>query len=626
LILLLLQLIYPLQHPPEVTSTFGAYRLSHHHAGLDLGTGGDDTIPVLAAADGEIYRIRRNDRGYGRALYIRHKEGLVTLYAHLSAFNPKLEALIERFEKRTKSFRLNKALKGIPVKQGEALGYVGSSGTDLVHLHFEVREKGLPRNPLTHGLKIPDTKPPIFVQLLASPRRPSAHVRHAQDELMLLFKEGQLAEPLVMGGEVGLAVEVNDFMEGSSRKLRPYLLEFRVDGKLRHRALYETVSYADKGHTELDFNPQLRAEKREVFHKLYREGPRLRVHTKSRSGSLRRLKPGLHRAELLARDAVGNEARAHFQIKIEALNPPCALKQARLPRGKTGVLPAERIWREEMLVLPLPQLCALQKISLLRDGSRSKKGLQLTQLKGVPALAISVDPEEDHSYFELRLKGEEGEVKHLRWESFGVRAGANLKPEPLTLKLGDKVGFFPFPTELSKEANPGGPGLEPLSPLYKLSNGWRPTRGGLTLGLKAKPGIGLERVGLYMKEQQEWWYLGSRRQGRSLQGSTVHLGQFALMRDTQPPEIGQPSLEEHPGGRRLLLPIKDLGSGIREIQLELDGKAVLFEWMRAYDRLVYRPRKIPKEAQRLRCVVEDRSGQRSERVAQIDWKKPSQEP
>ena len=49
-------LVYPLEHPPAVTSTFGTYRISHHHAGLDLVTGDDETVAVVSAAAGEVSR------------------------------------------------------------------------------------------------------------------------------------------------------------------------------------------------------------------------------------------------------------------------------------------------------------------------------------------------------------------------------------------------------------------------------------------------------------------------------------------------------------------------------------------------------------------------------------------
>ena len=84
---------YPLQYKPQVTSTFGTYRITHHHAGLDLTTDGNETVPVVASADGSIVRIRRSHTGYGRVVYVQHGRGRMTVYAHLSGFSPTITGL-----------------------------------------------------------------------------------------------------------------------------------------------------------------------------------------------------------------------------------------------------------------------------------------------------------------------------------------------------------------------------------------------------------------------------------------------------------------------------------------------------------------------------------------------------
>ena len=67
-------------HPPLLdiiapVASFGEYRPDHLHPGVDLSTGGRTGLPVVAVADGEIYRLKVEWRGYGRALYLRHADG-----------------------------------------------------------------------------------------------------------------------------------------------------------------------------------------------------------------------------------------------------------------------------------------------------------------------------------------------------------------------------------------------------------------------------------------------------------------------------------------------------------------------------------------------------------------------
>ncbi|WP_291778687.1 M23 family metallopeptidase [Cecembia sp.] len=108
----------------QITSEFGFRRYRWHH-GTDLRLRTGD--PVYSTFDG-IVRIRSYDRnGYGYYVVVRHKNGLETLYGHLS------KLLVD---------------VGQEVKAGDILGLGGSTGRSTgPHLHFEVRYQGLSINP-----------------------------------------------------------------------------------------------------------------------------------------------------------------------------------------------------------------------------------------------------------------------------------------------------------------------------------------------------------------------------------------------------------------------------------------------------------------------------------------------
>ena len=53
-----IKLLYPLKLAPAVSSSFGTFRNSHHHAGLDLYA--YENTPVVASADGVISLIKRS--------------------------------------------------------------------------------------------------------------------------------------------------------------------------------------------------------------------------------------------------------------------------------------------------------------------------------------------------------------------------------------------------------------------------------------------------------------------------------------------------------------------------------------------------------------------------------------
>ena len=114
----------------HITSYFG-YRyhpilhFTRFHAGLDIGAGWGS--PIVAAGDGRVVAAGWAG-GYGREVQIAHGGGLVSLYGHMSEIV---------------------AQPGSYVREGQVIGYVGSSGLSTgPHVHFEVRLGGQPVNPL----------------------------------------------------------------------------------------------------------------------------------------------------------------------------------------------------------------------------------------------------------------------------------------------------------------------------------------------------------------------------------------------------------------------------------------------------------------------------------------------
>ena len=93
---------------------------------------------VRSAGDGKIH-FQGTLRGYGKTVIVDHGSGYRTLYAHLQKYN-------------------NKQYIGSAVKQGQTIGYVGSSGLATgPHLHYEFLVNREHRNPLT--VKLPTAKP-----------------------------------------------------------------------------------------------------------------------------------------------------------------------------------------------------------------------------------------------------------------------------------------------------------------------------------------------------------------------------------------------------------------------------------------------------------------------------------
>lgn len=109
----------------EISDVFISDR---NHKGLDiaapLGTG------IYAAADGKVIAAGWNTGGYGYFVMIDHGDGYATLYAHMSKVIAK---------------------NGTEIKRGELIGEIGTTGDSTgPHLHFEVREKNICRDPAAY--------------------------------------------------------------------------------------------------------------------------------------------------------------------------------------------------------------------------------------------------------------------------------------------------------------------------------------------------------------------------------------------------------------------------------------------------------------------------------------------
>ncbi|WP_309109523.1 peptidoglycan DD-metalloendopeptidase family protein [Pseudomonas sp. Q2-TVG4-2] len=95
--------------------------------GIDIA--GELGQPVLAASDGAVVYAGSGLRGYGELVIIKHSDTYVSAYGH----NRRL--LVQ---------------EGQQVKAGQTIAEMGSTGTDRVKLHFEIRRQGKPVDPMQY--------------------------------------------------------------------------------------------------------------------------------------------------------------------------------------------------------------------------------------------------------------------------------------------------------------------------------------------------------------------------------------------------------------------------------------------------------------------------------------------
>ena len=139
----------------RISSGFGMrfhpiLKVRRPHEGTDYAAASG--TPVRSIGDGTVVSAVYNPGGYGNMVEVRHINGIVSRYAHLSRFAPS-------------------ARRGTRVLQGETVGYVGMTGLATApHLHFEMLVGGQQRNPAqalknVDGTPIPAADRPRFEML-----------------------------------------------------------------------------------------------------------------------------------------------------------------------------------------------------------------------------------------------------------------------------------------------------------------------------------------------------------------------------------------------------------------------------------------------------------------------------
>ncbi len=269
---------------PGVTNylagTMGEMRGTHFHGGIDIRTGGRVGLPVYAAADGYIARMRVQSGGYGHVLYMRHPNGTSTVYAHLDRFAPHLEShlIANQYEREAYFIDLYPGSDQFTFRKGEIIGYSGNTGSSSgPHLHFEIRDpQQRVLDPLKFGFsEIRDRIRPTlqrlaFVCLDGNSRVNGAFGRYEFG--VTPTPEGyRLTKPLVLEGRIGIEMQYLDRHDGSSARNGIPEIVMTVDGDTVFHQKKSEISYSKMRNIIVHMDYPTYVTKRRKFNKLYRD-------------------------------------------------------------------------------------------------------------------------------------------------------------------------------------------------------------------------------------------------------------------------------------------------------------------------------------------------------------------
>jgi murein DD-endopeptidase MepM/ murein hydrolase activator NlpD len=140
--------------------------------------------PITATADGRVLSVGW-DGALGQAVRLRHGGAYVTVYGHMRSFARGIES-------------------GVEVRQGQVLGYVGSTGRATgAHLHYTILQNGRAINPMT--MKNPSVDPleDRMLPWLAESRRrysPILAAIRAEQRLDVATRQPATSETTVLSG------------------------------------------------------------------------------------------------------------------------------------------------------------------------------------------------------------------------------------------------------------------------------------------------------------------------------------------------------------------------------------------------------------------------------------------
>jgi murein DD-endopeptidase MepM/ murein hydrolase activator NlpD len=319
----------PLGIPLQLSANFGEVRKDHFHMGLDIRTQQKENLPVYAAAEGYICRVSIEQGGYGKAIYIQHPAGYITVYGHLNSFYDTLQHYLVAKQYKDEQWEQDFSLPPgeFPVAKGQFIARSGNTGASGgPHLHFEIRDSrtGFNLNPLLFGLGVEDNIAPYLQGLYWYDRRYSTYQVSPQRIPVTRTGSGyqvndtgvvRLGSPLISFG-----IRAEDKTNGSPFLFGVYEAGLWVDDSLHFYFQLNNFSYNNTRYlnASIDYKAYSNTDLT-IQHLSQLPGNALTVFTTDADRGVIRLTDTLpHTVRILVKDVAGNASVLQFPVRYDA--------------------------------------------------------------------------------------------------------------------------------------------------------------------------------------------------------------------------------------------------------------------------------------------------------------------
>ncbi|MEP2026119.1 MAG: M23 family metallopeptidase [Reichenbachiella sp.] len=562
--------MFPVRPKQEnyLAGTMSELRSSHFHTGLDIKTSGITGLPVYAAADGYVQRIRVALGGYGNALYLVHPDnGTVTVYAHLKSFNEKISSYVnvQQYEEESFQIDLYPEKNQFAFKKGDMIALSGNSGSSSgPHLHFEVRNlRHRVLDPLDYGFdEIIDKIPPTLASVAFITMDENARVNGMWGRVefdVVTDEDGNpyIEEGISLFGNIGVEVYAYDKFDGARNRngVRHQTMSF--DGKLAFSQSIDQLNFSYQRNILVHTNYKRYREGGRKFNKLYLdEGNKLKFYsTNVRSGLLRIFDPLEHQIDIRLEDSYGNVNQVNIKINDNGFERSRESKHTYGLDAKGFDIMANwlEIESKEGYCDASFFIAGKKHIVDMAFYTNTTHHFLWDLRNGLPDSAQLCD-----QTYKFNLAGMVPSDQKMKWE------GENVRVSFPTFALFD-TAYIHYQKRIKKN------GLE----VFEFDNATTPLRQFATVYIKPQGIYDFVKSGVYgVDSRGNLNFVGGEWEEDELVFKTRDLVAFTIATDSIPPVIvKKPS---RPG--RVKFKVKDSMSGIHSIRATLDGRWLLMNF------------------------------------------------